>query len=523
MPGLTQPVRKNAYERPEDIATVFPGRTRSWGELLSRAARLAGYFRSSGLATGDRVAVYALNSDRYLEIYYAIWWAGCVVVPINTRWSQAESIHALQDAAPKLLMFDESCLPGFESLRKAATSITNAVYIGDAPAPPGVHDYEQQIDDHEAIEDALRSGDDLAGIFYTGGTSGVSKGVMLSHAGMYISALGGIAFGNYAMKNYVYLHQAPMFHLGDVAMLTCGSMLGATHAFLPAFSPIEAAAAIERYRVTHTMFVPAMLDMFLASPDVEQHDLASLKRISYGASPMPASLIRKAQERFPGVELLQGYGQTELSPLATVLLPEDHELADESSTRLRSAGRPAPHCEVEVVDGGLRPLGRSEIGQVRVRGGNVMLGYWGLPKLTEETLIDGWVLTGDAGYFDEDGYLYLVDRLKDMIITGGENVYSAEVENVIMEHPAIAQCAVIGLPHPKWVESVHAVVVLKPDFAVSEDELMLHCRNFISGYKCPRSIEFRQQPLPMSGAGKVLKRELRAECVESLGSAGQEA
>lgn len=509
MMNLTQSLRQACQVAGDKTATLFLHRRRTWAELYNRVARLAGGLCANGVEPGSRVAVLSLNSDRYLETYYALWWSGAAIVPLNTRWNIRENIYALTDSEPAMLFVDEHFVDQLPQLLLASPSINTVIFMGEGDTPDDALDYENLIDTHAAAKDVLCQGDDLAGIFYTGGTTGSPKGVMLSHGSMYISALGGIASGLTRMDDYVYLHQAPMFHLADVAMITCGTMLRVTHAIISQFTPNASLDAIEQYRVTHSMFVPAMLSMFLHHPRSHEKDLSSLKRISYGASPMPDVLLREALQRLPEVDLIQGYGQTELSPLATALLPEDHVLTGPGSARLRSAGRAAPHCEVEVVDENLNPVANNTVGQVRVRGANIMLGYWKLPKLTAETIVEGWVLTGDAGYMDDDGYLFLVDRIKDMIVSGGENVYSVEVENVIMLHSAVDQCAVIGIPHDKWVESVHAIIVVKPGHSVNEQEIIDHCHEYIAGYKCPRSVDLRSEPLPLSGAGKVLKRELR--------------
>jgi acyl-CoA synthetase (AMP-forming)/AMP-acid ligase II len=263
--------------------------------------------------------------------------------------------------------------------------------------------------------------------------------------------------------------------------------------------------AIARHRVTDMLLVPTMIQLLVDHPEARDHDLTSLRSVVYGASPISPAVLERAMKTVPGAEFTQAYGMTELSPVATILTPADHEAG-----HLRSAGRAAPHAEVRVVDPAGAPVPAGTVGEVAVRGGHVMQGYWNKPEETAAALRDGWMHTGDGGYLDDQGYLYVVDRIKDMIITGGENVYSTEVENALAAHPAVAQCAVIGVPDDHWGERVHAVIVPHPGASVTLEELRAHAKTLIAGYKAPRSLEIAQA-LPLSGTGKVLKRELRQQ------------
>ncbi len=267
---------------------------------------------------------------------------------------------------------------------------------------------------------------------------------------------------------------------------------------------------ISEERVTVILLVPTMLGMVLNEFNPAVHDLSSLTTITYGASPMPTAMIEHALRVMPGVNFTQAYGMTELAPVATVLEAKHHALSGPFVSKLRSAGRASQIADVKVADADDREVPRGTVGQILVRGPGVMKGYWNQPELTAETLRGGWMHTGDAGYMDDDGFLFVVDRIKDMIISGGENVYSAEVENAICKHDAVAMCAVVGIPHEKWGEQVHAILYLKPGQQLTEDDVIAHCRTLIAGFKCPRSVEFRTEPLPISGAGKILKRQLRA-------------
>jgi acyl-CoA synthetase (AMP-forming)/AMP-acid ligase II len=268
-------------------------------------------------------------------------------------------------------------------------------------------------------------------------------------------------------------------------------------------------AAIEKHRPEQILLVPVMLQMILQSDKLAQTDVSSLEQIAYGASPITEAVLKTAMERFPKAAFLQAFGQTELSPIATILPPEYHVFEGPKAGKLRSAGRVTRICEVRIVNEEHEDVPLGDVGQIAVKGPNAMLGYWNKPEITAETIVDGWVMTGDAGYMDADGFIFLMDRVKDMIVSGGENVYSAEVENAIGQHPAVATSAVIGIPSEQWGESVHAIVILNLDATVSIDDLQAHCHTLIAGYKCPRSIEFRTEPFPLSGANKVLKTELR--------------
>jgi acyl-CoA synthetase (AMP-forming)/AMP-acid ligase II len=294
-----------------------------------------------------------------------------------------------------------------------------------------------------------------------------------------------------------------MIHLADGASWAAGQLVGSTHVMVPSFTPKGVLAAIAEHAVTDALLVPTMIQMLVDDPEAAEHDLSGMRHVVYGASPMSEAVLERARKTFHNAGFMQAYGMTELSPVATLLQPAEH---DDPVLR-RSAGRAAPHVEVRVVDPD-NEVPRGTVGEVVARGDNVMLGYWEREEETETALRGGWMHTGDGGYMDENGFVHVVDRIKDMIVTGGENVYSAEVENVLARHPAVATCAVIGVPDERWGERVHAVVVLQAGRRVEEAELGEFCRGHIAGYKAPRSVEFVDE-LPMSGAGKILKRELR--------------
>jgi acyl-CoA synthetase (AMP-forming)/AMP-acid ligase II len=503
---LTQGLHRGVQQTPDAAMTICCGRERTFGQVAERVARLAGGLRDLGVGSGDRVAMLSLNSDRYHEYLLAVPWADAVLNPLNIRWNESEIIYALRDSGTRVLMVDAAHQGMIAALRAGCEHPMTVVHCGDGPAPEGTVDYEELIAGATAVPDVRRGGDALAGIFYTGGTTGDPKGVMLSHAAMVTSWLGAIASGHLFTTGQAtrYLHAAPMFHLADLAAWGAVTLLGGTHVIVGRFEPAAVLSAIETQRVSDIALVPTMIQAIVDYPELSTYDLSSVRAILYGASAIPQTLLERAAAALPGAAFTQAYGMTELAPIATLLGPADHT----QTHLLRSAGRAAPNCEVRIVDETGAEVPRGTVGEVVVRGGNVMHGYWNKPEASAAVLRDGWMHTGDGGFMDDAGYLFIVDRLKDMIVTGGENVYSAEVENALARNPAVAQCAVIGIPDPDWGEAVHAVIVLRAGVQTSGDEIRGHVKEFIAGYKAPRSVEF-VDALPMSGAGKILKRDLR--------------
>lgn len=500
---VTQGLRRAVQTSAGKVATICGARRHTYAELGERVARLAGALRDLGVRPGDRVAVLALNSDRYLEYLYAVAWVGGACNPVNTRLAVPEIAYTLNDSESAVLFVDGAFAGLLPQLRAQVHNLQHVVYLGDDACPEGCLDYEQLVAGNAAVPDAGSGGGDLAGLFYTGGTTGRSKGVMLTHDNIVFNALNVLPVQGFT-EHSVYLHAAPMFHLADLANTYAVTMTGATHCFVPRFEVGPVLKAIESERVTHTILVPTMINMLVSSGEIGRHDVASLKRLLYGASPMPEALALEAMRQMPGVELTQAYGQTEAAPLLTSLPFEHHRGA-----RLKSAGRAVHGVEVCILDAQDQEVPRGTVGEICARGDNVMRGYWRLEQQTRETLRNGWLHTGDLGCMDGEGFIFIVDRGKDMIISGGENVFSVEVEGAIYQHPAVQECAVIGIPSEQWGEAVHAVVVPRAGCALTADEIVQHCRSLIAAYKVPRSVQIRTEPLPLSGAGKILKTELR--------------
>ncbi|MEO1080260.1 MAG: long-chain fatty acid--CoA ligase [Pseudomonadota bacterium] len=507
MYSLTHFLQNNARSTPKAPATRFLDREQDWATMLDRVTRLAGVLREMGVEPGDRVAILAINRDRYLEYFFAVWWAGAAVVPMNTRWSPPESAYALKDAGAKILFVDEAFSPSLEDILKD-TEVGTTIFLGEGAIPANCLDYEELIASGSPCEDAGRAGEDLAGLYYTGGTTGFPKGVMLSQRALWFNNISmGQAFRT--VKGDVFLHAAPMFHLADGAFSGAATVAGICHAFLPSFDPNALMNVIEETGVTQSVLVPTMLGMLVNHPDFDAGRLSSLRSVAYGASPMPGGLMQQLLDQLPWVNWVQGYGQTEMAPIISLLPSENHVLEGPHAGKLRSAGKVAMGVEVRICDEVGADLPNGEVGEIVTRSPGAMTGYWNRPERTAETLRDGWVRTGDGAYRDDDGFIFIVDRLKDMIVSGGENVFSAEVESALSTHASVEAVAVIGIPDDTWGEVVHAIVILKKGSEASDEELTEHCKSLIAGYKCPRGYTYRQEPLPLSGAGKVLKTELR--------------
>ncbi|MFV8834898.1 long-chain fatty acid--CoA ligase [Aquisalimonas sp.] len=503
---LTQPLHKSLRESPGATATVFGERRRTWAGFVSRVARLAAALQAQGMQAGDRVGILALNSDRYLEFFYGVVWAGGVINPVNIRWSPAEIAYSLDDCDTRILLVDATFREHIPAVRQQSRSLRTVIDL-DGGDGDGALDYEALIAAADAAQDAMRGGDDLAGVFYTGGTTGKPKGVMLSHANIYSGALGTLAAGH-RPDRAVALHAAPMFHIGGTGLTVQVSARLGTHVVIPQFDPVSVLQAIEAEQVQETFLVPTMIGRVLDDPAFRQHDTSTLRIMLYGAAPIDSSLLERATTAFPAAEFIQLYGMTELSPVATLLPGWCHTSEGRKAGKLHSAGRPISTAELRVVDPSGDDVPVGEVGEIAVRGPTVMQGYWGKPEQTAEALRDGWMHTGDGGRMDEDGFLFVVDRLKDMIVTGGENVYSAEVEDAVLQYPDVVACAVIGVPDEDFGERVHAVVVLRDGAELDQDALFRHCSALIGRFKCPRSLEVRDE-LPLSAAGKLLKYKLR--------------
>lgn len=504
---LTQSLHKAQRECPNAVAVAFGDQQLSFAQFKDRVMRLAAVLQQLGMQPGDRVGMMALNSRRYVEYLYGVWWGGGAINPVNVRWSPQEVAYSLDDCDTRILLVDKTFAQQAAMLREKSASLRTLIYCDEGEVPAGMLSYEQLMAQAQPAPDAGRRGDDLAAVMYTGGTTGMPKGVMLSHANLYLNALSAVAAVPRPGAK-VGLVVAPFFHVAGCGMSLQLIQRLATQVIVPMFDEALILQAIQTHKVTETFLVPTMIKRLIEHPRFKDFDLSSLGMLLYGAAPIDGVLLNEAMQALPQTEFCQAYGMTELAPTISVLLPADHQPGPDQERHLRSAGRPVPIAEVRIVDALGQELGPNQVGEIVARGPMVMKGYWNKPEQTAAALRDGWMHTGDGGYMDEHGYLYVVDRLKDMIITGGENVYTAEVENAIAKLPQVSMSAVIGVPDESWGERVHAVVVLREGAALDEAQVIAHCKALIAGYKCPRSVEFRTE-LPLSPAGKLQKFVLR--------------
>lgn len=505
--SMTQLVRRAAQTDGSVVATVDGDRRQTWTEFADKIACFAGGLQQLGVGADTCVAMLALNSDRYFEFMFATPYAGGVFQPINTRLAGPEVVYWLNDSEASVLIVDSNFVPMIAEIKGDLQHVKHLVFIDDGDVPEGYIAYADLVN-NAPIEDANRQGDDIAGLFYTGGTTGRSKGVMLSHSNLVVNALQSIPMVGAQAADRI-LHVAPMFHIADAFVCMISTSLCGSNYFLPSFEPVSTMKGVQDYKIQRMLLVPTMVNMMVYHPALADFDMSSLEGIWYGASPMPEAVIKQAMEVLPDVAFRQAYGQTEASPVITVLPPERHTFEGPLAGKMKSAGQAIPGIDLCIMDEENNVLENEVVGEVCMRGPNIMKGYRNMPEQTSKSIVDGWLHTGDGGYMDDDGFLFIVDRVKDMIISGGENIYSAEVENALYQHDAISQCAVIGIPHEKWGEQVHAVVVLKEGAEADEQTLIDHCKKLIAGFKCPQSVSFQSEPLPLSGAGKILKTELR--------------
>jgi long-chain acyl-CoA synthetase len=464
----------------------------TYGELARRVVALAGALRARGIEPGDRVAILARNSFRYLEINLACAHAGIVLIPLNVRLAPAEISRILAVTEAKLVL---RALP-------FATNVPEIVW-DDAEALGADNGYERLIAGGPALDQPIAGKpDDIAQIFFTSGTTGEPKGVCLTQRNLVTSALDSIIAMELTADD-VWFHAPPMFHLVDAFAIWAMTLVGGRHV-IAHFEPQTFCPLVARERVSKTSLPPTLLDMIVRGSPTTDYDLSSLDRISYGGSPMPEAVYRRCTAAL-GCNLLQAYGVTEVSGMVCQQMPRDL-----AAGRPSSVGQPVVHVALKVIDDEGAPLPAREVGELAVAGDRVMAGYWRNPAATAAAMPDGWYRTGDLGICDEDGHYTIVGRKKDMIISGGENIYPAEVENALFAHPAVAEAAVIGVPSERWGEEVRAVVFLNEGSKADPDELIEHCRTLIGGYKLPKAIEISPEPLPKSGPGKIAKNLLRA-------------
>jgi acyl-CoA synthetase (AMP-forming)/AMP-acid ligase II len=495
------------YERQE--AFVCGNLRLTYAQAWERVRRLAAGLLAAGLQPGDRIGVLMLNCHRYAELHFAADYAGLVLTPINHRLAPAEVAYILNHSEASALVIALEFGPTYDACAAELATVRQVIWSEADPKRPAVCYEEQIAANAPAGGPARERGDnDLAQLYYTSGTTGTPKGAMLSEGNVTgMAMLNAVSIRLTA--DDVCLRCAPAFHLADSWTNFAVTLVGGRHIILPGFEPRACLEVMQRERITVTTLVPTMINALLNLPDLDTFDVSSLRTIVYGASPMPGDRLRAALQAFP-CEFIQWYGMTEAYPGATQISSRELDLdgPPEVARRLLSCGRQCAGVQVRVVNELDKDVAPGEVGEIAIKGPNVMLGYWKRPEATAAALRNGWMHSGDGATVDDDGYMYIVDRLKDMIISGGENVYSTEVENVLYQHPAVLECAVIGVPDEHWGERVHAVVALRAGAAATEAEIIGYTRSQIAHFKCPRSLEF-VEALPKTGSGKIQKAALR--------------
>jgi acyl-CoA synthetase (AMP-forming)/AMP-acid ligase II len=510
---LDEIASRNALRFPRKNAFVMGVDRRTWAQVDSRVTRLANALRGHRLRRGDRVAVLLPNCPEYFEIYFGCARAGVIAVPLNYRLTARELASILTHADPALFIVGARYLDQARELEALLPNLCRRWVLG-VGSLAGAADYESVI--ASAADTPVRAAGkdtDPCAIFYTSGTTGLPKGAMVSSVNLEMNGYNEmIADGS--RRDDINLVSTPIYHVGAVFVAVTYMMLGCTQIIVPKFEPGLWLATMAQSRATVALLIPTMINAVLHHPDCDTTDLSALRLIFYGGGPMPPAVLERAMRRFR-CAFTQGYGLTETLE-ATFLVADDHVLDGTplQQKRLASAGREAVGAEVRIVDADGAELGPNAVGEILVRSRSVIAGYWKMPEETLNSIRDGWFHTGDLGYLDEDRYLFLVDRKKDMVVSGGVNIYTKEIEAVLYAHPAVLEAAVIGVPDEAWGEAVTAVIARRAGMDVSAEEIVEHCRARLAGFKKPRHVYFLPE-LPKNPSGKILKRELR----ELLGKA----
>jgi len=494
-----------AHHAPTTPAIIFQDQVITYAQMRDRCWRLANALIEVTSA-GDRVAILAENCPEYVDCYYGVPGAGLALTLLNYRLAPRELAYIIGNSEPRVLIVEAKYLPAIRQIRDQIPSVERILLIdGHAEDCESYADFR---DAGEATEPSRRAAEtNLCWLLYTSGTTGLPKGAMLSHRNLVAGVLNSMA-GWETGPEEVCMFTFPMFHVAGYVMpmqhLKCFPVV-----LLRSFDPQTLLANVQAYKVTNTAMAPTMLAMLLEDPETDRYDLSSLRRFGYGAAAMPGEVLRRARARWPGMAFGTGFGMTELAGNVMTMGRDDHDRAAEQGLEiLRSVGKQMPLARVRVVDESGADAAPGVAGEIIVKGDQVLSGYWKNPEATQASFTDGWFHTGDVGRWDAEGYLYIVDRKKDMILTGGENVYPREVEEVLYRHPAVVEAAVIGAPDPKWGEKVVAVIAARAGHDVTGADLVAFCREEIASYKKPRHVVF-VDALPKNASGKVLKRELR--------------
>lgn len=501
-------IRRASTYHPEKLACVFKDVRLTYKELNVRVNSLANALLRLGISKQDRVGILSYNSNCFEEVFFAVAKIGAVTVTINWRLSPREISYVINDSEAKIVFVGEQFIDKLTHIKSELSSVKKIVCIGrkigDAIS------YEQLIESAQAAEPQIDTPvDEVVWQIYTSGTTGPPKGVLLSHRNILADCEHNIIGNRLNRDNAIHLQVYQMFHIPMKRIIYTTYIVGTT-VFLERFDVDRLCQLIEREKVTDLGMAPAMWESLMNYPGISRYDLSSLKYASYSTMPMPRSLVARLIERFPNIIFFSTYGLTEAGSSLTILPASDHVLDGPEwlLRRLKSVGRPMMGVDVRIVDEQGRDCPVCVAGEIIARGDNIMQGYWKLPRETAEAIKDGWLYTGDIGYWDDRGYIYLVDRKKDMIVSGGENIYSCEVENVIYELEDVVEVAVIGVPDPKWGEAVKAMVVKAQGSALTENDVIDHCVENIASYKKPKSVDFVKS-LPRTCTGKLVKKVLK--------------
>ncbi len=506
----------------DSLAVVCGAERLTYGQLGARIDRFSNALLKAGVKRGDVVAYLSFNCHRLLEAYYAVPQLGAILLPINIRLTPADIGYILADAGAKTVVVDRALVGLLAPCLPSLPKVKTIVLMGGDPRadlPVKGLDYEEMLAAAPAAFDppALDE-DDVAELFYTSGTTARPKGVMLTHRNLYTHALYGLVCAPCYDTDAV-LHSIPLFHVNGWGTPHTLTVVGGRHIMVPRFDPEHVLEVIERERISLAFLVPTMAIALMSAPSWKTRDLSSLRRVMLGGAASPPAVIRALDERLPECHVHCGYGLSETTPVMTSALTKASAGTDRAgSLGIRTtAGLPLPGVEVEIMDEANRPLPHDgvAVGEICARGNTVFKGYWNQPEETAKFIVDGWFHTGDMGSIDDQDYLTIVDRKKDIIITGGENVASQEIEKVIYDHPAVLECAVIAVPDEKWGEVPAAIIVCKPGATLDVAELVEHCRTKMAHFKVPKHVKF-VDALPKGGTGKILKRELRDSYAKEL-------
>ena len=497
---------------PERTALVCGDQSITYMEMAQRVNRLANALQARGVQRGTKVAVMAMNGPQYVETYYACAKIGAVFVPLNYRAKREETVHMLNNSAASLLFVGSRYIDLVESLKPELPLVKDFVCIeGAAAGMPGYDDLLAAGSDDESYVEIDEQ--DATVLMYTSGTTALPKGVVLTYLTLSVYVVNTMSPANPEEAPEVTLLSVPLYHVAGLTAIMSSIWGGRTLAILPQFEPRLWLEAVHNEHVTHSFVVPTMLKRIMDQPDFDKYDLSSLQLITYGAAPMPYEVVRRAVEVFK-CGLMNAYGQTESTSTMTYLGPDDHRIEgteaekEKKLKRLRSVGRPMDDVQIAIMDAHGNALPAGEEGEICVSGARIMREYHGQAEATNAAIRDGWLRTGDVGYLDEDNYLFITGRTKDLIIRGGENISPGEIESCLEDHPKVAEAAVIGVPDLEWGERVMALVVLRPGESLTGEELIQHCKGRLASFKSPEDVAFVDE-LPRNPLGKVLKTELR--------------